>query len=265
MSLAPSEPKPLRLPRTVRVIFALIMREMATTYGRSSLGYLWAVLEPIGGIAVLTIAFSVFLRSPPIGDSFALFYASGFLPFSVWARIQGNIMMAIQANRALLFYPEVRYIDAIFARYLLALLTQSLVCIIVLGGIIVMDGVRVQVDLPIAVLSIVVASLLGIGMGTLNSVLIHVIPSYLNVWSIATRPLFIASGVFFLFDTMPTWAQNILWYNPLVHVVGMMRLGLYTTYDGAYVSVAYPLAVAAITMLIGLLLLRRLARDIINF
>ena len=39
-----SRPAPLR---SLRVIAALMMREMTTTFGRSQLGYLWVVLEPI--------------------------------------------------------------------------------------------------------------------------------------------------------------------------------------------------------------------------
>jgi capsular polysaccharide transport system permease protein len=40
----------LRLPCAMRTIVALIMREMATSYGRSPGGYIWAIAEPVAGI-----------------------------------------------------------------------------------------------------------------------------------------------------------------------------------------------------------------------
>ena len=37
---------------SLRCVIALMLREMATTYGRSPGGYLWVMLEPIAGIAL---------------------------------------------------------------------------------------------------------------------------------------------------------------------------------------------------------------------
>jgi capsular polysaccharide transport system permease protein len=83
------------------------------------------------------------------------------------------------------------------------------------------------------------------------------------VWSILTRPLFLISGIFFLFDAMPDQVQDFIRFNPLIHVVGMMRAGFYPTYDAGYVSVIYVLLVALVTFAAGLLLLRRSHRDLL--
>jgi capsular polysaccharide transport system permease protein len=260
-----ARPRPLRLPRPIRVIAALVLREMTTTHGQSSLGYLWAILQPIGGIALLAIAISLFLRAPPIGDSFALFYATGVLPFTLFMDVQNSSMRALRANQQLLFYPEVSYLDAIVARFLLNMVTQALVVFLVLCGIVILFGLRVQVDLGLVCASVAITGFLALGIGTVNAVLIHLIPSWAQVWSVLMRPMFIASCIFFVFDDLPHWVQNILWFNPLVHVIGMMRAGVFTTYEGTYVSFAYPLGIAAVSLVVGLLALRRYARDIINF
>ena len=65
--------------RFVRTILALILREMSTTYGRSAGGYIWAVLEPAAGIALLAFAFSLALRAPSLGTNFALFCYNTYL------------------------------------------------------------------------------------------------------------------------------------------------------------------------------------------
>ena len=54
MTSAP--PKPGR-PRfqNLRVIYALILREMGAKFGRSAGGYAWAIAEPLGGILLLAI------------------------------------------------------------------------------------------------------------------------------------------------------------------------------------------------------------------
>ncbi|MCC5956800.1 MAG: hypothetical protein JJU07_11910, partial [Natronohydrobacter sp.] len=42
-----------------RSISALMLREMATRYGRTPGGYLWAVVEPLGMILILGYAWSL--------------------------------------------------------------------------------------------------------------------------------------------------------------------------------------------------------------
>lgn len=241
-----------------------MMREMNTSYGRSYLGYLWSILEPLGGIVVLSLVFSAVMRSPSIGDNFPLFFTSGYLPFQLYQTIQGGVSKAISKNKQLLFYPEVSYIDAILARTFLSVITQGTNLILIFGGIIVVYQLRVHIDPGPMALSILAATILGMGIGTINSVIDFIFPSWSQIWSMLTRPLFIISGVIFLFETLPNWAQDILWYNPLIHVVGEMRIGVYDMYEGPYVSLAYPLLLGAGLYLLGLILLRNKALDMIN-
>ena len=70
-----------RLIQKFRVLHALILREMVTRYGISRLGYVWAVLEPVGFITLLSLLFSQIAHAPPIGKSFPLFYATGYIAF----------------------------------------------------------------------------------------------------------------------------------------------------------------------------------------
>jgi capsular polysaccharide transport system permease protein len=71
-----------------RVIMALMLREMTTKYGRTPGGYVWAILEPVAMIVVLSFGFSLVMRSPSLGNSFIVFYASGFLPFNQYRTLE---------------------------------------------------------------------------------------------------------------------------------------------------------------------------------
>ena len=254
----------IRLPRFLRVIFALMMRDMATTYGKSSIGYLWAVLEPVGAIAVLSLAFSIALNSPALGSSFPLFYATGYMPFMLYNTMQNRVSAGLRENLQLLFYPRVTYMDAIICRFLLTQITQLLVAAIVFIGIIWIDDVNQRIDLAKVLIALFVAGILGLGIGVLNLVLIHLWPSWRQIWSIITRPIFLVSCIFYMFDSLPNWVQSILWFNPLIHIIGEARSGFYTTYKGDYIVLAYPLLVGSITLFVGLALLRRHASDLIN-
>jgi capsular polysaccharide transport system permease protein len=250
--------------RRLRVLGALVVREMGTKFGRSSGGYFWALAEPLGGIVLLAIAFSLALRSPPLGTSFLLFYATGMIPFSLFKTMSGGVAGAIKTNKGLLTYPVVTPLDAVLAKFVLNFMTITLVAAILLTGIILCFGLHVNLDLAAAALAVVMAGVLGLGIGTLNCVLFGFYPTWKNVWTILNRPLFILSGIFFTFEMVPKAFQAVLWWNPIVHIIGVMRSGFYGTYEAAYVSLPYVIGIGLGTFVLGAWLLRRHATALIE-
>ena len=240
-----------------------MLREMTSRYGRASGGYVWAFLEPIGMIVVLALGFSLLVRHPSLGNSFILFYASGYLVFMHFQTIERAVSRSIPYARGLLYYPIVTWLDAILARFLLNTLTNVLNSILILGVTIYITGSNMMIDLAPMVEAMAAATVLGIGIGTFNALMIGVWPIWLNIWGIVTRPLMIASAVLFIMEDLPTAAANILWYNPLVHLTGLMRSGLYTNYDPQYISIPYVLGIGMVELAVGLLFLRRYASAII--
>lgn len=241
----------------LRTIAALILREMATTYGRSPGGYLWSVLEPVAGIALLTFAFSAFIRSPGLGVSFPLFYATGMMPFMAYLSVSVRVSQALTFSRPLLTYPVVTCLDAVLARFLLAALTEFMVAFIVFAGILAVFDARVIPDYPLILEAMALALFLGLGVGTMNCWLMTRFQIWQRVWAVLTRPLFLVSGIFFLFETVPEAIRNLLWFNPLVHVIGLMRRGFYTGYEALWLSRLYVLGVAGVLFAVGIMLLRR--------
>ncbi|WP_417679645.1 ABC transporter permease [Pseudodonghicola sp.] len=259
----PAQYGPHRLA-TLRTTLALILREMSTTYGRTPGGYAWAILEPLGAILVLSIGFSLVVRTPPLGTSFLLFYATGYMPFSMYQSLANKIARSISFSKPLLQYPSVTWLDAVLARFILNALTDTLVTILLITGILVALSHQSVVSLPPVIEAMALTMLLGLAVGTLNCVLVGLFPIWEITWSILTRPLFIASGVFFLYDSMPPLAQKILWFNPLLHITGLMRSGFYPTYPATYVSHLYVLGVSLALLTLGLILMGRYHRDILN-
>lgn len=249
---------------TLRAVTALMLREMQTTYGRSPGGYLWALVEPVAGIALMTIIFSVGFRSPPMGTDFAPFYASGVVPFLFFTTVSAKVGQSLQFSRQLLAYPSVNFVDAILARVLVNTMTQALVGYIVFTGVLVFYDTRGALDFGAMILAFSLTALLATGIGTLNCFLTLQFPVWQTIWSILTRPLFLISCIFFLFDSIPDPYQDWLWFNPLVHIVGLMRSGFYSSYDPYYVSFSYVAGVSMICLTVGLLFLSRYYRDLLD-
>lgn len=250
--------------RTGRIVSALMLREMSTRYGRSPGGYIWAILEPLGGVFVLALAFSFLIRTPSLGNSFLLFYATGFVPFTLYQNISNTVARALSFSKPLMQYPVVTWVDAILARFILNALVGILVGYIVLTFILAIVDTHVVLNIVPIFKVIGLTLLFGLAVGMLNCVLNGLFSAWSMIWSVATRPLFIVSGVIFIYEDMPPVAQNILWYNPLMHITGLMRTGFYSTYSPSYISELYVICVSLIVLFFGTVFLRRYHRDILT-
>jgi len=244
----------------MRTIFALMLREMATTYGGSPGGYAWAILEPVAGIFLLTIVFSLALESPPLGTNFPYFYASGYLTFMLYLNVSNKVAATIRFSKPLLFYPSVRMSDAILARVGLNVLTETLILLIVMSVVVILWQVPVDLNFTAIGNGIMMAVVLAAGIGTLNCFLTTQFPVWDRLWAVLTRPLFVISTLFFLFEAVPHPYDGLLWFNPLVHVIGQIRTGFFPGYSADFVSPAYVYVMGGVSFVIGLWTLNRTYR-----
>ena len=249
-----------------RTVAALILREISTTYGRSPGGYVWALADPILGIALLTTVFQGVMghTRPLIGTNFPLFYASGYLIFQMYHDIANKVATSLRFSRPLLAYPSVTFVDALIARLVLNTLTHFIVIAVVIGGIVIISRLALTMDVATVLHALGLTALFSLGLGTMNCFLFMRFPVWERAWSILSRPLFLMSGVFFTYELMPNIVRDVLWWNPILHLVGLMRRGIYGVYPADYVSESYVVALSLGLLLAGLLLIWRRYRDLLE-
>jgi len=260
------QPTRERLPRaaSLRTIAALILREMAVTYGRTPGGYVWAVLEPALGVGLLVLIFSAGFRTPPLGTNFGIYYASGLLPFFMFMTTSAKVQQAINYSKQLLNYPRVTFMDALLARLVLNVLTQLAVSVMIFTFLLTMYETRTVLRPDRLLNAYAMAIALGFGVGALNCLLISRHAIWGTVWSVISRPLLFVSGVIFLHDNIPEPYRGWLEWNPLVHVTGEARRAFYYSYVGDYVDPVFAYGVACICAATGLLMLHSYYRDLLE-
>ena len=245
---------PLR--QQARVLGALMLREMITRYGRSPAGYLWALIEPVAFIGLLSLAFSQIAHSPPLGRSFALFYATGYVAFHWFHDISSVTARSVQVNRPLLAFPPIKPLDTIIARFLLQVLTGVAVAFIIFGGILLIFDDQVRPDPVWLAQGFALATLFGLGVGMANAWLFSISRTWELIWGVLSRPLFLISCVFFSFWSVPGFVREVLWFNPIIHMVGAIRAGFYPVYDTSHLSQGYVIALSLVLLVFGLLSIR---------
>ena len=237
----------------MRVIIALLLRETRTTFGNSSLGYLWAILTPALGVGLLVLIFSYASRQPPFGQSLALFFATGFLTYEFYNKLSNSLMTVIDANKALLLYPIVTETSAIIARFILITLTYFIIMWVFYGALIVLGLANFPsfpINLSLAFLAI---ALLGLGIGLINLLIMGIWQSWCYVWPIINRPMFFISGIFFIPSLLPDYALNYLKWNPVLHLIEWVRSAYYPNYDSRVLDCGFLLTLSFTLIVMGLL------------
>jgi capsular polysaccharide transport system permease protein len=246
-----------------RSVWALVLRELASRYGRTPGGYLWALLHPLGVIVMLAYAFSLLQKTPTLGTSFLLFKATGFLIVRQFTVLGGVTGHALGYSRSLLLYPRVAWIDAVLARFLLNAVIMSGVFAVLLVGIVLYDGVETFIHWPKLVLAFALTAAMGFSLGVLNCYLFHRFEVWQQIWAILTTPLFLISGVILVFEDMPRAAQGVLWFNPLLHLTGLMRAAFYPVYRPEYISFVYVGLWCLVPLVTGMMLMHLFHRDLV--
>jgi capsular polysaccharide transport system permease protein len=246
----------------LRVIGALLMREIVTRYGRENLGFLWLFLEPM----MFTLGVTGLWAGAGLRHNSSLpivaFAVTGYSSVLLWRNCATRCSMAIPPNMGLLFHRNVRVLDLFLTRILLEVVGATM-SFVILSLVWISCG---WMDPPNDVLRVLAAwALLAwfgaslaliVGGGTAHHETIE------RIWHPTAYLLFPLSGAAFMVDWMPSRVQSVVLWVPMVHGVEMLRAGFFgstvhTHYDAEYLALC-----CALLTLIGLVLVKEAGRRI---
>ncbi|WP_321504593.1 ABC transporter permease [Breoghania sp.] len=248
-----------------RNTFSMILREMRSRFGEEKLSYAWALLEPLGWVAMMSMVFfAMGSHVPPLGDSFLVFFTSGIVPYSTYQSVSGSVAKAVKQNKPLLHFPIIKPIDVFVSRTVLSTLTQITVFFIIIGAYCAIFRVSLKADWLDVIIPFVFLGIMGFNVGIVNAVIFSYFKTWEHLWSVLTRPLFILSGIFYTIETMPKAAQDILYWNPILHCIEWIRSGLYGEFTSKFVDLEFVFLVTFGGLFIALALERFFRRKLLD-
>ncbi len=246
----------------LRVIHALVLREVITRYGRHNIGFAWLFLEPMlftCGIATLwTMTKLTHGSSLPI-VAFAL---TGYSTILLWRNCSNRCVKAIEPNLCLMFHRNVTALDVLLGRVFLEVIGASVSLTVLSLVFISLGWMAPPSDILVALQGWVMLAWFALSLSLLVGALSERSELLDRVWHIVTYLLFPLSGAGYLVEWLPVPAQKAMLWLPMVHGVEMLRSGyfgglMHPHYDAGY------FAVANLTlMLLGLSVTRRLSQHL---
>lgn len=247
----------------LRVIYALMMREIITRYGRKNVGFLWLFLEPLILIVGVVILWGYVVHRDAHGFPIAAFIYTGWAANKLWLTAASKAMAGLGANSALLYHRNVKPIDIVLSRILLEVLAMTGVFMI-LGFVFVMSHLM---NHPFSYFHIVVGWYLMVWLAFSFSFFITSLNLLIGdllqkVWGPISLGLFISSGTFFLVEWLPQEFRDLVLLLPSVHNLEMIRYGFFGDLMHPYYDISYSISFNLFLTFFGLLLFRMSLRNL---
>ncbi|MGY0585795.1 MAG: ABC transporter permease [Paraglaciecola chathamensis] len=220
----------------------MFLREVLARTTMDRMAWFWMLLEPIAYIVIMVSIRTVILsRSKHIvGAEFVPWLVLGLFGFFLMRESMMRPIGAIDANRALYAYRQVKPVDPVIIRcYLEGMIRTFVFLLLIIAGILL--GIDLFPDEPLRALFYWSSLwLLGVGAGLVLSALSGLVPEVGRIVKIISMPLMLVSGVIFPLNFLPHTLLEYLMWNPIVHGIEALRSSFFYEYkEVAGVSIVY--------------------------
>ena len=247
----------------MRVITALMSRELTTRFGRENIGFLWIMAEPLLFAGLVSLMWTFMKGSQEHGVPIVAFVVSGYLPLTMLRHSFGRSASIFLANSSLMYHRQIRILDFVFVRVLIETIGGMMAYIFI--GVILMyfDMFPVPSNIGLMIggwfiyaLFILSACLMIAPLSEMSELIEKILPVsiYLSI------PF---SGTFNLASWLAPGVREIMLWSPLVNATEMMRAGLFGGAIRSYYDVWVPLVWSMVFLVIGLTLCRRVRRTLV--
>lgn len=244
----------------LRVIGALLMREILTRYGRHNIGFMWLFVEPmlftLGVTALWTATKAAHGSNLPI----VAFAVTGYSSVLLWRNGSSRCAKAIEPNQSLLYHRNVRVFDVFASRLLLEIGGGTISLIVISLTFIAIGWMELPEDILTMMMAWFLLAWFAISLGLVVGAVSERSEMFERVWHTFMYLLFPLSGAVFMVDWLPKEAQELLLWIPMVHGTEMLRHGYFGDVVRTYENPAYLMVWNLILLIIGLALVRETGR-----
>lgn len=228
-----------------KILWALIMRELSTRYGRNNIGFLWLLGEPI----IFATGVAIFWAQvrPPYENGIKLipFITSGYLPLILVRHLVGYTVGAVKNNSALLFHRMITPMHLVLSRLIVEFVGVTLAAIVIIftyNIIGVMGPPMYFSDMIYVYAGWFLLGWLSAAMAMAMAALAEIFEFMEKVVQVVTYILVPLSGAFLMASSLPPKLRSFALSIPFIHEFEVIRRG----YFGPSVAAIYDLTYATV-------------------
>jgi capsular polysaccharide transport system permease protein len=239
-----------------RVIWALLMRELSTRYGRNNIGFLWLIGEPLTFAAFVVVMWAAI--KPPFehGVRIIPFVVTGYMSTILVRHMVQHGMNCVKANTGLLYHRHITVMHLFIARLTLEFIGVSFAFLTIFTILLLLGQMSPPPNLPLVYEGWVILAGLAVGLALIFGALAELFEFMERIVGVITYIMVPLSGTFYMAAWIPPGFRRFVLMLPFIHPVEMMRSGFFGEFVQTYYSVPYALAWAGGLIFTGLLLVQ---------
>lgn len=246
----------------LRVVGALIMREIITRYGRHNIGFLWLFFEPMLFTLGVTTLWTMINATHGTDLPITAFAVTGYSSLLLWRNCSNRSVKSIEVNLSLLYHRHVKVFDICVARLTLEIVGATSSFVVLTFFFTFFDWMEIPVDILTAAIGWFLLAWFALALGLIVGAVSERSEVVERVWHVFTYLMFPLSGAAFMVDWFPKSIQTFLLWVPMVHGTEMIRHGYFGSAVRTYESPFYLITVNSIMLLLGLALVREAGRRV---
>ena len=245
----------------LRVLGALLLRELLTRYGRNNIGFLWLFVEPMLFTLAITAVWTATRTIHGSNIPIVAFALTGYSSLLMWRNMPSRCSSALRSNMSLLYHRQVTVLDVYIARIMLEFMATS-TSFVVLGIVLwAMDWLTPPEDALQVLGGWLLLGWFGAGLALSIAGLSSKFDFVAKLWPPLSYFMMPLSGVAFIVDALPPRLQQIALYLPMLNALEYLREGWFGSLMRAHYDLGYVAAVNAVLTFVGLSIVRQSQLD----
>lgn len=246
----------------VRVIHALMIRELNTRFGRENIGFLWIMAEPLLFAGLVGLIWRLTKGPEEHGISVIAFVISGYIPITLFRHGVSKSVASFTANSSLLYHRQIKIIDFIFVRFLIELIGGMMAYTFIGIVLIFFDEFPIPANIGLFISGWLLYALFTFSLCLVIAPLSEVSEIMEKFIPVTTYIMIPFSGLLYMVSWISPNVREYMLWSPFVNGMEMMRKGIWGEQVTAYYNIWNPIFCSAVTAIIGLALCRYVRRTL---
>jgi len=238
------------------LVRALVLRDLNVRYRRSTIGFLWTMLQPLLNMLVLKIVFSALFRVAL--TNYAVFALAGILFWNFFSQSIVTSMNSLRGNAQLLHKLPVPLFVFPLSTVLSGVLNLGF-ALVPLFVIMLLTGAPLTPALLFLPVAVAIAALFTLGAGLLLSPLAVFFIDTVELIAVVLQVLFYLTPIIYPKDILPPKVAWIVRFNPIRSVLETFRDPIYYGKVPPLEHIAVAATVAIVAFVVGAYAFRKSA------
>lgn len=230
------------------LIYQLLRRDLVTRYKRSVLGIGWTMLNPLGTMIVLSIAFSQVFKTT---EGYPAYVLSGLLAWNFFAQTTNASIVNLIWGGGLLrriYLPRTSFGIAAVGTGLINTVFALIPMIIVM----LILNVPIRATILFIPIPLLLLALFSLGFGLFLSTLAVYFPDVAEMYQIILTAWMYLTPIIYPEEILPvSYHKIITTLNPMYSLVKLFRIPIYNGTLPTFNEVLTPLVISIVVFIIG--------------